>query len=55
VVGVAGLDTDFGVEALAGRDLLSRCLLLYDGPHGDCTFAFQGGRTTRTTDTDVQE
>ena len=39
VIGVEDLDT-FGVDALVGRDLLSRCLLLYNGPHGVCTFAF---------------
>ena len=30
----------FGVRMLVGRDLLSRCVLLYNGPHGLCTFAF---------------
>ncbi|MEA2633052.1 MAG: hypothetical protein QOE66_3271, partial [Chloroflexota bacterium] len=30
----------FGVRMLLGRDLLSRCVLLYNGPLGLCTFAF---------------
>lgn len=32
--------TEFGVSMIVGRDLLSRCLLLYNGPDGRCTFAF---------------
>jgi predicted aspartyl protease len=38
-IGVESLE-QFGVEALLGRNLLSRCLLLYNGPHSACTFAF---------------
>lgn len=30
----------FGVRMILGRDLLSRCVLIYNGPKGDCTFAF---------------
>jgi hypothetical protein len=29
-----------GVRMILGRDLLSRCVLIYNGPQGDCTFAF---------------
>jgi predicted aspartyl protease len=31
---------EFGVEAIVGRELLSRCLLLYNGPQSTCNFAF---------------
>jgi len=30
----------FGVRMLLGRDLLSRCVLIYNGPEGRGTFAF---------------
>jgi hypothetical protein len=30
----------FGVKMLLGRDLLSRCVLIYNGPEGRGTFAF---------------
>ncbi|SIO65518.1 Aspartyl protease [Singulisphaera sp. GP187] len=30
----------FDVGMILGRDLLSRCVLLYNGPDGRCTFAF---------------
>jgi hypothetical protein len=30
----------FGGRMLLGRDLMRRCLLLYNGPHSLCSFAF---------------
>ena len=29
-----------GIEALVGRDILDRCLLIYNGSEGRFTFAF---------------
>jgi hypothetical protein len=29
-----------GARMILGRDLLSRCVLIYNGPHSACTFAF---------------
>lgn len=29
-----------GARMILGRDILSKCVLVYNGPHGTCTFAF---------------
>ncbi|WP_406694589.1 aspartyl protease family protein [Singulisphaera sp. Ch08] len=39
VVAVEDLDR-FDVGMIMGRDLLSRCILIYNGPDSCCTFAF---------------
>jgi hypothetical protein len=39
IVAVPNLD-HLGARMIVGRDLLSRCILIYNGPHSICTFAF---------------
>ena len=29
-----------GARMIIGRDVLSTCVLVYNGPHSSCTFAF---------------
>jgi hypothetical protein len=39
VIAVPNLN-HLGARIILGRDLLSRCVLIYNGPHSTCTFAF---------------
>jgi hypothetical protein len=39
ITAVANLN-HLGARMIVGRDLLSRCILIYNGPHSTCTFAF---------------
>jgi hypothetical protein len=39
IVAVPNLD-HLGARMIVGRDLLGQCILIYNGPHSTCTFAF---------------
>jgi hypothetical protein len=39
VIAVPNLN-HLGARIIVGRDLLSRCAVIYNGPHSTCTFAF---------------
>ena len=39
VIAVPSLN-HLGARMILGRDVLSRCVVIYNGPHSSCTFAF---------------
>ena len=39
VIAVPNLN-HLGARMILGRDILSRCVVIYNGPHSTCTFAF---------------